>query len=289
MSFGDTDHYRELFLELETTPHRGSLNPAQIQLLTNALKTRWNGLSEFRRNERGRAIQNFHEALKDKSDAQRQLAYVEKYRGAPNDNGSDIWRPRFGLYEEKLRKLVRVLRNVDLRCGQLWRLRERERQGDPVGTWLRDLLDAARTEADGIDDWMRRELSTLREKAEKRVRALEEASDDSDDDLEIAEEDIAADEGQSDPADDEDESEGEGSDSRRSKYCASFNKPTATNIVAQPGTAHCILVAEATVQHISGFKLTKGLTRSPTVWCVKKRISPRFGIILISGQMERLV
>ncbi|GIZ42468.1 hypothetical protein CKM354_000573800 [Cercospora kikuchii] len=218
MSFGDTDHYRELFLELETTPHRSQLNPAQIQLLTNALKTRWNGLSEFRRNERGRAIQNFHEALKDKSDAQRQLAYVEKYRGAPGDNGSDIWRPRFGLYEEKLRKLVRVLRNVDLRCGQLWRLREKERQGDPVGTWLRDLLDAARTEADSIDDWMRRELSTLRQKAENRARALEEARDDSEENLAIAEEDITANEEQSDLADDDDGSEGEGSESDRAWY-----------------------------------------------------------------------
>lgn len=289
MSIGDTDHYRELFLELETTPHRSQLNPAQIQLLTNALKTRWNGLSEFRRNERGRAIQNFHEALKDKSDAQRQLAYVEKYRGAPGDNGSDIWRPRFGLYEEKLRKLVRVLRNVDLRCGQLWRLREKERQGDPVGTWLRDLLDAARTQADSIDDWMRRELSTLRQKAENRARALEEARDDSEENLAIAEEDITANEEQSDLADDDDGSEGEGSESDRGEYCASFTKPTATNIVAQPGTVHCISVAEATVQHISGSKSTRGQTRSVIVWYVKKRISPRYGIILISGQMELLV
>ena len=59
MSFGDTDHYRELFLELEVTPHRSQLNPAQIQLLTNELKTRWNGLSDFRRNERGRASGEF--------------------------------------------------------------------------------------------------------------------------------------------------------------------------------------------------------------------------------------
>ncbi|KAF2216062.1 hypothetical protein CERZMDRAFT_116643 [Cercospora zeae-maydis SCOH1-5] len=180
--------YPKLFLDLELTPYLDTLNPTQLETRTNEIKARWNTFSEFRRNERGGLIEDFHNALKAKSDAQRQVAYARTYRGASDDNGSDVWRPWFGLYEEKVRRLLRAWRDVDVSCERLHMSREQGRRGDEVGKWLVGLLREARSEANRIETWMRRDFDALRKEAEARTREVERKrkESDGDEDIEMA-------------------------------------------------------------------------------------------------------
>ncbi|KAM3424959.1 hypothetical protein BST61_g6930 [Cercospora zeina] len=212
----DERGYPQLFLDFELTPYLNTLSPPQLEDLTNAIKTRWDTTSEFRRNERGRLIEEFHEARKARSDAKRQVSYARRYRGASDDEGKDIWRPWFGLYEEKVRRLVSALRDVVSKCERVYNSREMERRDDGVGKWLAGLLTEAMREANKIETWMRRDFEALRKEAEVKARKVEEkrrVGGGEEEDVEMVDGDWSATEQRNDSRERKDGNGGDGSGS----------------------------------------------------------------------------